>query len=203
MVYHCSADRWLRTRQTTPLPRCSHYQFRHFAIYMTCSRNAPNITQVQYQSLNQRVHRSSPCAPTIAINWLAAISSMSRPIRQCSRECAPRQEAKPSMETELDPLTITNSSQHSVRLRTSDRRQPIIVVVERSAIDDYFPLSTSTDQQRWDIIQANLAATSQIANERYRQRTYTMGQSAGPKFIQIVIRSSDLSSVELTMPEHR
>lgn len=99
-----------------------------------------------------------------------------------------------SMETELDPLTIISSSQLAVRLRTSDRQQPINVVVERSAIDDYFRLSASTDQQRWDIIQANLPAISKIANERYRQKTYTMGQSVGSKFLQIVIRSG--SSIE-------
>src|SRR5271165_639838 len=61
-----------------------------------------------------------------------------------------------TMISTLEPLQIVSSSDLSVRLRTFDGEFPVNVVVERSAIDDRFGLSSSSKQLRRDIVEANL-----------------------------------------------
>jgi transcriptional regulator with XRE-family HTH domain len=100
----------------------------------------------------------------------------------------------------LEPLHVVSSSDLSVRLRTSDGQYPIVVAIERSAIDDHFRLSGSSRQSRRDIVEANLPAVFAIAIARYQARTYSIGQSAGTKFLQIVIRENDLKGHDLKLP---
>lgn len=105
------------------------------------------------------------------------------------------------MEPRLEPLKFASSSQMSVRLSTFDGELPVVIVVERSSIDDYFRLTSSTDQQRLGIVNANLDAIAAIAEDRHRRRMWSEGQSnwAGRKR-QIVLRLEDLSRTQLHLP---
>ncbi len=103
-----------------------------------------------------------------------------------------------AMRSGLEPLQIVSSSQLSVRLRTFDGELPVNVVIERSAIDDRFALSTSTPQLRRDIVEANLEPIATIVSERHRRRMWTEGQSNwGGRYRQIVLRLSDLTEAPL------
>jgi transcriptional regulator with XRE-family HTH domain len=100
----------------------------------------------------------------------------------------------------LKPLHVVSSSDLSVRLRTSDGEYPIVVAIERSAIDDHFRLSSSSKQLRRDIVESNLSEIFTIAIARYKARNYSIGQSAGTKFLQIVMRENDLKGRGLKLP---
>ena len=97
-------------------------------------------------------------------------------------------------------MRIVSSSDLSVRLRTSDGSLPVNVVVERSAIDDYFRLSASTKHLRRDIIEFNLGAIEGLAIERYRRREYTTGQLSGTRYLQILLALADLQKTDLSLP---
>jgi hypothetical protein len=106
------------------------------------------------------------------------------------------------MSSALEPLQVVSSSQLSVWLRSYDGELPVQVVVERSAIDDYFGLSGSTNEFRRKIVEANLEQIMAIAAERHRRRMWTEGQSnIGGRYRRIVLRQQDLRNAELNLPE--
>jgi hypothetical protein len=86
----------------------------------------------------------------------------------------------------LQPLTFVSTSQNSVRFRSFDGEFPVVVHIERAAIDDYFGLGNSTAEQRKAIEEANLAKITEIAKARHAARKWT-----GLQVRQIVIREED------------
>ena len=91
----------------------------------------------------------------------------------------------------LQPLTFVSTSQLSVRFRSFDGEFPVLVHVERKAIDDHFRLSKSTAEQRKSIAEANLETITEIAKRRHAARMWSEGTSSGSRFRQIVIREED------------
>ncbi len=96
---------------------------------------------------------------------------------------------------------IHSSSDLSVRIRTFDGEFPVVIAIERSAIDDYFHLTSSTKEFRRSIVTLNFEAIISIAADRHRRRMWTEGQSAGSRFRQIVLREADLQGSKLQLPE--
>jgi hypothetical protein len=91
----------------------------------------------------------------------------------------------------LQPLTFVSTSQLSVRFRSFDGEMPVVVHIERKAIDDHFQLSKSTAEQRKAVAEANLATITEIAKRRHAARMWSEGTSSGSRFRQIVIREGD------------
>lgn len=98
----------------------------------------------------------------------------------------------------MGPLTILSSSAYSVRLKTSDADGPIVVVVERSAIDDRLGLDVSTDDLRWDIVQENSGVLADIVRAKVAKHTWTQVANGRPR--QVVIRIEDLREVLFRAP---
>ena len=88
------------------------------------------------------------------------------------------------MASKLEPLKFVSTSQLSVQLRTFDGDAPVVVVVERKAIDDHFGLSGSTPTQRKVIVEANLATIARIVENRHARRMWTEGQLSGARYRQ-------------------
>ncbi|MEJ0093143.1 MAG: hypothetical protein WDN46_06855 [Methylocella sp.] len=51
-----------------------------------------------------------------------------------------------------------------------------------------------------EIIELNLDAIENLVIERYRQRTYTIGQMSGTRYLQIVLELADLKNANLVLP---
>jgi DNA-binding XRE family transcriptional regulator len=117
------------------------------------------------------------------------------------KEAAPKDE---TMESYFQSLRFVSSSIASVRLQTFDGELPVTIVIEREAINDHFGLSATTDQQRWEIVEANLGTITAIAVDRHQRRIWTEGASNwGGKYRQIVLREEDLKRAELHLPVRR
>src|SRR5258708_1175884 len=96
------------------------------------------------------------------------------------------------LESGLNDLEIISSSNLAVRLRASDRNVPIVISIERSDIDDYFRLDSSTKEKRRDIVEVNLRAFADISRDRFEHNIYSIGHLDGMQLIQIVLTFSDL-----------
>jgi transcriptional regulator with XRE-family HTH domain len=108
------------------------------------------------------------------------------------------------MESYFQPMRFVSTSIASVRLQTFDGELPVNVVINREAINDYFGLAATTDQQRWEIVEANLGTITALAVDRHRRRIWTEGSSNwGGKYRQIILREEDLKKAELHLPIRR
>jgi hypothetical protein len=103
-------------------------------------------------------------------------------------------------ESDLEPLAIVSSSAQSVRLRSSDGHTPIEVVIECKVLEDYFRLSSSSAQERLDIVKANLEAIMAAVTGRYRHRNVSTIHRIGTWIIEIVIERTDLRAAHPKMP---
>ena len=103
--------------------------------------------------------------------------------------------------TQLKPLRFATTSFESVRYHTSDDELPVRVVIERSAIDDYFEFQSATSDQRKRAMDENLAAIESIVKSKYAQRGWTEGQdNISGRYRQIRINLTDLRQVSLKLP---
>lgn len=102
------------------------------------------------------------------------------------------------MTNNIEPLNIVASSQTSITLRTADRDGPIVVSLERAAIDDCFALTASTDSLRRRIADANLDALTDVVATRVARGKWTLRANSGDR--QIVLRIEDLRDVDLQNP---
>ena len=96
-----------------------------------------------------------------------------------------------SRSSKLEPLRFVSTSQLSVCFRTHDGELPVVVHIERKALDDHFRLTSSTPDQRKKLAEANIGIISEIAATRHSARVWSEGQSAGGRFRQIVITEED------------
>jgi hypothetical protein len=99
------------------------------------------------------------------------------------------------------PLRVTSSSELSVRLSYSIGGPPVVVHIERSAIDDALRLTNASKNFRWKIIEANLDRILPIVERRNQDGNYSVGSSGGSTFRQIVLRLDDLMRAKLRLPD--
>ena len=106
------------------------------------------------------------------------------------------------MANALEPLRFVSSSILAVRLGSYDGEAAVAVVVERSAIDDYFGFHTSTGQQRWDVVKANLNAIFEIISERHARREWSSEIRGTSGYVrQFVLKHEDLKRMTLHFPK--
>jgi transcriptional regulator with XRE-family HTH domain len=105
-----------------------------------------------------------------------------------------------TMASKLEPLRFAAASNLSVTLNSFDGEGPVVVLVERKALDDLFGLSRSTENQRIKIVTKNLDAISRVVEQRYAQRNWTERHTAGARVKQIVLRDADLRAANLKLP---
>jgi hypothetical protein len=105
-----------------------------------------------------------------------------------------------SMASKLEPLKFAESSNLSVTLNSFDGEGPVVVVIERKALEDLFELQSSTEKRRMKIVLGNLEAISLVVEQRYAQRNWTERITAGARVKQIVLREADLRAADLVLP---
>jgi MinD superfamily P-loop ATPase len=102
---------------------------------------------------------------------------------------------------DLKSVRIDSSSGLHVRVATSVGSTPVVIAVQRAAIDDYFRLTESTKEFRSSIVERNLDVIIRVAEARYISRRYTDQKLQGVPFIQIVLTLTDLQGAELELAE--
>jgi hypothetical protein len=117
----------------------------------------------------------------------------------CQTEEIPTRTALP----ELEPLKFAFASGLSVRLKSFDGEFPVVVSIERKAIDDLFKLPSSTEKQRIKIVMSNLAEISGVVRQRHARRDWIEVTMNRARVRHIVLRDEDYRGANLVLPVQR
>jgi hypothetical protein len=98
----------------------------------------------------------------------------------------------------MDALKFSTGSGLSVRLHTADAKGPIIVILERTALDARFRFPSSLAKFRVELVMANLEVLEGLVREKVARKEWTRG--VGAKSRQVVVGRKDLEGLPLREP---
>lgn len=100
-----------------------------------------------------------------------------------------------------DGCTVDKQKPDVIRkLKSFDGAFPVVVSIERKALDDLFKLSSSTDKQRIKIAMSNLAEISDIVRRRHARRDWIDVTMKRVRVRHIVLEDEDYHWREFGAP---